>query len=339
MHQTSGDIQQFRGLFKATCVRNVDKRPDTKFVTSYTHNGVFNRLDTVIRFYSKRNVAVINLDRRWPSTFASAPAWDIHVSLQLPRFSTTFKTSLMSHPKTRARPSKTTVGPMYPIAIEHPTVYYELCVRNIQRRGLDRLGNGIMVRRGFTLIELLVVIAIIAVLIALLLPPVQAAFGSNPAVALSGSRKGLRNLADIQGPAKELILSLTEDQRKEAIVSLDVPEVTTTPNSAQPQASTPEGISSGRLDAHQRETITRLVQVYYDNFPAPIKADVLEQLARGQHSFHFAWFGPADPTQPHAFRVHGPTFFIDFNDKQNSVNHIHTFYRSLLGDFRAPATQ
>jgi hypothetical protein len=28
---------------------------------------------------------------------------------------------------------------------------------------------------------------------------------------------------------------------------------------------------------------------------------------------------------------------IDFNDKQDGANHIHTFYRSLLGDFGAAA--
>ncbi len=164
-------------------------------------------------------------------------------------------------------------------------------------------------------------------------------FGSNPAQVRDGSRKGLRNLADIEGPANKLLLSLNDDQRKEAVVSTDVPDVTTTPNSAQPPPASPEGISSAKLDSGQRETITRLVQAYYENFPAPVRTQLLDQLARGEEAFHFAWFGPADPSKPHSFRIQGPTLFIDFNDKQDEANHIHTFYRSLLGDFGATAAR
>ncbi len=164
-------------------------------------------------------------------------------------------------------------------------------------------------------------------------------FGSNPAEVHTGSRKGLRNLADIEGPANKLLLSLNDEQRKEAIVSSEVPDVTTTPNPAQPQPTSREGISSAKLDPEQRETITRLVHAYYENFPAPIRADLLDQLARGEQAFHFAWYGPADPSKPHAFRIQGPTLFIDFNDKQDGANHIHTFYRSLLGDFGMPAVR
>jgi hypothetical protein len=76
-------------------------------------------------------------------------------------------------------------------------------------------------------------------------------FGSNPAIVRSGPRKGLRNLAEIEGPANKLLLSLTEAQRKRAVVSAIAPEVTTTPNPAQPPRTTPEGISTDELDSAQ----------------------------------------------------------------------------------------
>ncbi|MDR3635539.1 MAG: cytochrome c peroxidase [Isosphaeraceae bacterium] len=58
MHRVPGDIPQFRGLFKAPSLRNVDKRPSASFVKSYMHNGVFKSLQDVVHFYNKRNIAV-----------------------------------------------------------------------------------------------------------------------------------------------------------------------------------------------------------------------------------------------------------------------------------------
>lgn len=164
-------------------------------------------------------------------------------------------------------------------------------------------------------------------------------FGSNPAEVHDGPRKGPRNLADIEGPANKLLLSPTDEQRKEAVVSREVPDVTTTPNSAQPPATAPEGISSAKLDPEQRKTVAQLVRAYYENFPEPIRAGLLDQLARGEEDFHLAWYGPADPSRPHTFRVQGPTLFIDFNDKQDRANPIHTFDRSRPGDFGLPAAK
>jgi Protein of unknown function (DUF3500) len=164
-------------------------------------------------------------------------------------------------------------------------------------------------------------------------------FGSNPAVVRTGSRKGLRNLEEIEAPVNELVLSLSADQRKLAVVSEEVPDVTVTPNSAQPPTIEPVGISSENLSSDQRKMLTHFVEAYYVNFPEPIRSDLHEQLARGAEKFHFAWFGPPDPTKPHAFRLQGPTLFIDFNEKQDEANHIHTFYRSLLGDFGQTSAQ
>jgi hypothetical protein len=163
-------------------------------------------------------------------------------------------------------------------------------------------------------------------------------FGSNPAEVRKGPRKGLKNLAEIEGPTNKLIASFNEAQRKEAIISTTAPDVTTTPNSARAPVMTPEGIASAKLDADQKQTLTRLLRAYAANFPEPIRGDLLDQLSRDPESIHFAWYGSTDPTKPHAFRVQGKAFFIDFNDTQNETNHIHTFYRSLLGDFGLSAT-
>jgi cytochrome c peroxidase len=57
MNQFPGDIQMFRGLFKAPSLRNSDKRPNPSFVKSYMHNGVFKSLKDVVHFYNKRNIA------------------------------------------------------------------------------------------------------------------------------------------------------------------------------------------------------------------------------------------------------------------------------------------
>lgn len=58
MNRAAGDIAEFRGLFKAPSLRNVDKRPSPDFVKSYTHNGVFKSLEEIVHFYNKRNIAV-----------------------------------------------------------------------------------------------------------------------------------------------------------------------------------------------------------------------------------------------------------------------------------------
>jgi hypothetical protein len=162
-------------------------------------------------------------------------------------------------------------------------------------------------------------------------------FGSNPAEVRSGPRKGLRNLAEIEGPANQLILSLSDEQRKLAVVNETAPDVTTTPNPAQAQVSAPEGISVEKLDPDQRHALRRLVEAYAANFPEPIRGELLDQIERSDRTVHFAWYGPVDLKKPHAFRLQGSTYFIDFNDTQNETNHIHTFYRSLLGDFGIPA--
>ncbi|QEH39198.1 hypothetical protein OJF2_78100 [Aquisphaera giovannonii] len=158
-------------------------------------------------------------------------------------------------------------------------------------------------------------------------------FGSNPAVVRKGPHKGLRNLADIEAPVDALLASMSGDQKKAATVNPVAPDVTTTPNSAKLGRVEPEGIACDQLTPAQRETLAQVVRAYAANFPPPIEALLLRELEESEKSLHFAWYGPADRTKNHAFRIQGPALFIDFNDTQNDVNHIHTFYRGVADDF------
>jgi cytochrome c peroxidase len=56
--KTPGDRPEFRGLFQAPTLRNVDLRPHPAFVKAYMHNGVFKSLEEVVNFYNRRNIAV-----------------------------------------------------------------------------------------------------------------------------------------------------------------------------------------------------------------------------------------------------------------------------------------
>lgn len=160
-------------------------------------------------------------------------------------------------------------------------------------------------------------------------------FGSNPAGVRSGGRIGSRNLFDFEEPILSLIMSMDEAQLDEAVVSEEVPDVTTTPNSARPEPATapPLGISSAHLNDSQRALLADFVRAYQANFPDSIRDNLAERLARARQGYRFAWYGPPDPFRPHAFRLWSPELEIDFNDKQEEANHIHTYYRNASGDF------
>ena len=47
----------------------------------------------------------------------------------------------------------------------------------------------------------------------------------------------------------------------------------------------------------------------------------------------FAWAGSIEPDNPHYYRIHGPTFLIEYDNTQNNHNHSHSVWRDLQNDF------
>jgi hypothetical protein len=163
-------------------------------------------------------------------------------------------------------------------------------------------------------------------------------FASNPAEIKSGAKKGTRMLAETEDVAKELIKSLTDDQNKAAKQAKQFPEI----KEGQPKAGVgdPVGIPATKLTDDQNKTLTKLIEAYADRLPTDVAAAELKRVKdAGPGKLYLAYCVEEDkPGKPYTYRVHGPTFVIEFLNVQgdsakNPANHIHSGWRTLPQDF------
>jgi cytochrome c peroxidase len=108
-NQVPGDIPQFRGLFKAPSLRNVDKRPSPAFVKAYTHTTGFSRASRTWSTFTTRGTSrSTSTAMRSPSTSGWVLPPVTPLSSRRRRSSTTSRTPRGSRPPTRETTSPTT---------------------------------------------------------------------------------------------------------------------------------------------------------------------------------------------------------------------------------------
>lgn len=168
-------------------------------------------------------------------------------------------------------------------------------------------------------------------------------FASNPAELKAdyGAKfpKGLRVLSAEEERAFELLASLQEGERKQAMIAGPTPKEIRAAGDPQPPAHEKVGIEASKLNADQREKLRKLMLVYTDKARTEVAAErwkLIEEAGFGKISF--AWSGADKPGVGHYYRVQGPTFLIEFINVQpdaagNPANHIHSVWRDMLGDF------
>ncbi|MFM7138415.1 MAG: DUF3500 domain-containing protein [Planctomycetota bacterium] len=178
--------------------------------------------------------------------------------------------------------------------------------------------------------------------------------GANPA-EVKTSFPGLpaaksRVLAAEESLAFELVTSLDEPQRKQAVLAAEAPAEIRAAGAAQPPAGPPAGIPFANLSADQQSLVRRLVETYCGSMPAQVAGERLSLIERGSPAaaglvhhgwdeIHFAWAGAREPGKGHSYRLEGPSFVVEFVNVQpdaegNPANHIHCVWRDKTGDFR-----
>jgi len=158
-------------------------------------------------------------------------------------------------------------------------------------------------------------------------------FGSNPGEVREGPRAGLRLLAPEEDLARQLVKSLSDDQRKVAIIMAEAPkDIINVPG--RNERTNPDGLAQDKMTPEQTATLVSLIKTYLGRHRVDLAHDDWEKIEKtGLDKIHFAWAGGTEPGQPHYYRVQGPGFVLEYDNTQNNANHIHSVWRDFNNDF------
>lgn len=158
-------------------------------------------------------------------------------------------------------------------------------------------------------------------------------FGTNPGEVKTGPRTGTRILGTEEDLGRALMTSLTEEQRKVALLPGATPkDVLNDPKRVDP--TKPEGIPQSQMTPEQTAGLVKLVKEYLFSRRPDIATEQWEKIQKtGLGSLYFAWSGEIQPGQPHYYRVQGGNFVLEYDNTQNGANHVHSMWRDFDHDF------
>ncbi len=158
--------------------------------------------------------------------------------------------------------------------------------------------------------------------------------GTNPAEVREGPKKGLRVLGVEEDLGRELVKSLSADQRTTAVFAEKAPSDIITGAKVKAERLAPEGIAYAKLNGAQQEQLKRVVAEYANRVRSDVAKGDLEKIAKaGWDKVAFAWAGGLERGDGHYYRVQGPTFLLEYDNTQNNANHVHAVWRDFANDF------
>ena len=159
-------------------------------------------------------------------------------------------------------------------------------------------------------------------------------FGSNPAEVRSGEKIGTRVLSVEEDLGRDLVSALSADQKKMAILDLEVPGDIFTAAEKEITRLENSGISYSELNSRQKRMLIALIDEL-----ASMQSEVIAEArmasirSEGLEDIKFVWIGGIERGDPHYYRVQGSSFLIEYDNTQNNANHIHLVWRDFTGDF------
>jgi hypothetical protein len=148
-------------------------------------------------------------------------------------------------------------------------------------------------------------------------------FGSEPVVARAGKYKGVAILQDEQSHGVTFFQSLTEAQRKKALL-----EATKTGNNNQAEGFKDNvvvdfaGLPVSELEPQRQKDFLALVERYVSYMGAGHAKVKMDEVRAHLGRTYFAWIGGSGPESVFYYRIHSPVVLIEF-DHQRPANTRH----------------
>ena len=88
------------------------------------------------------------------------------------------------------------------------------------------------------------------------------------------------------------------------------------------------------MSGTQKEMLMSLLTEYVSQVRSDVAQEKLDDFkSQGIDHIHLAWAGPVDRDEEHYYRLHGGDFLVEFDNRQDDANHIHSVWRDIANDF------
>ncbi len=159
-------------------------------------------------------------------------------------------------------------------------------------------------------------------------------FGGNPAYVGEGLHSGLRPFAQEEDRARLFLQHLDPAARRTAVFSPTAPDDILTSNTKVALRPAALGIRYQQLTESQQQALWALLELYAARLEPSLAASELAEIrAEGLDELRFGWAGGIEAGEPHYYRIHGPSFVVEYDNTQNDANHVHTVWRNFARDF------
>lgn len=142
-------------------------------------------------------------------------------------------------------------------------------------------------------------------------------------------------LAGESGLAYQLVASLSDQQKKQAIIRPKRATLLTGPGT-DGNVPSAKGVSCATFDERQQKLLVSLISEWVMLQPERHAEPRMKQLRSEIDQMKFAWNGPTADRSDVSYTIQGPSLIIEFACQSlggNPLDHLHTMYRDLNNEY------